>query len=160
MFTIRPDPLTHPETLALLAHHLAHMHANSPPGTNYALDITGLSAPNIAVFTVWHAPQTPTNDVETIAGIGALKTFPDATGELKSMRTHPNFLRQGVATLLLAHLIAQARTAGLHRVSLETGTDPEFDAALALYRAHGFVSGPAFADYRPGPFNQFLRLSL
>ncbi|MDB5737626.1 MAG: yedL, partial [Sphingomonas bacterium] len=33
-------------------------------------------------------------------------------------------------------------------------------AALSLYRAHGFVDGEAFADYRRSDFNQFLHLPL
>jgi hypothetical protein len=48
----------------------------------------------------------------------------------------------------------------LTRLSLETGSGPAFDAALALYRKRGFQTGGAFADYKASEFNQFLHLPL
>jgi putative acetyltransferase len=76
------------------------------------------------------------------------------------MRTHPDFLRQGVAAQLLEHIIAVARERGLSRLSLETGSGPSFEPALALYRRRGFKDGEAFADYQRSEFNQFLHLDL
>ncbi len=77
------------------------------------------------------------------------------------MCTHPDFLRQGVASQLLEHIICTAKTRGMPRLSLETGTGPVFEPALALYRRRGFVNGPAFGDYpRDSPFNQFMHLDL
>jgi putative acetyltransferase len=76
------------------------------------------------------------------------------------MRTHPDHLRKGVAAYLLDNIIATARARGLSRLSLETGSGPAFDAAVALYRKHGFVDGDAFAPYTPSAFNQFLHLNL
>ena len=128
------------------------MHAHSPPGKVFALDLPGLSAPNVTVWTVWHRDE--------IAGIGALKDLGDRTGELKSMRTHPNFLRRGVAATLLEHIVCAARARGMERLSLETGSGQYFDPALSLYRKRGFIDGEAFADYERSPFNQFLHLPL
>ena len=76
------------------------------------------------------------------------------------MRTHPDHLRTGVAARLLDHILAEARVRGLRRLSLETGSGPAFDPALALYRARGFTDGEAFSDYRRTGFNQFLHLDL
>jgi putative acetyltransferase len=45
-------------------------------------------------------------------------------------------------------------------VSLETGSGPAFDPALALYRKRGFMDGEAFADDCRSNFNQFLHLAL
>ena len=53
------------------------------------------------------------------------------------MRTHPNFLRQGVAATLLEHIIAVAHARGYRRLSLETGSGPGFEAAFL-----GFEPGP------------------
>ncbi|WP_395651082.1 GNAT family N-acetyltransferase [Brevundimonas sp.] len=150
--TIRPDDLSSEPTRALLALHLAGMHANSPPDHVRALDLTGLQTPDITVFTAWRG--------EAIAGIGAIKALPDGTAELKSMRTHPDHLRTGVAAALLEHLIATARDRGYRRLSLETGSGPAFDPALTLYRRRGFVDCEAFSDYERSAFNQFLHLDL
>jgi putative acetyltransferase len=84
----------------------------------------------------------------------------DGSGEVKSMRTHPEHLGRGVATRLLDHIIAQAKGRGYSRLSLETGCGPAFAPALALYHKHGFVLGEAFSFYAPSAFSQFLHLQL
>jgi putative acetyltransferase len=95
-----------------------------------------------------------------LVGIGALKSLPDGTGEIKSLRTHPNHLRKGVAAVLLDHIITQARARAMWRLSLETGRGPAFEPALAMYRKRGLVNGEAFGGYEKSAFNQFLHLEL
>ena len=149
---IREDDLASAPVRDLLRLHLEHMHASSPPGSVFALDLSGLRAPDVTVWTAWCD--------DAVAGIAALKDLGDGTGELKSMRTHPAFLRRGVAAALLEHIIAVARARGMTCLSLETGSGPAFEPALALYRRRGFVVGAAFAHYQPSDFNQFLHLPL
>jgi len=149
---IRVDDLSSDATRDLLRLHLQGMHANSPPGHVFALDLSGLQVPEVTVWSAWEGDE--------ICGIGALKQLDTASGEVKSMRTHPRYLRKGVGAALLERIIEEARTRNLHRLSLETGSGPAFDPALALYRKRGFVNGEAFADYVRSEFNQFLHLSL
>ncbi|MFO7595747.1 MAG: GNAT family N-acetyltransferase [Desulfocurvibacter africanus] len=151
-FRIHEDDLSGEPTLDLLRLHLEGMHASSPPGHVFALDLSGLKAPGVTVWSAWAG--------EAIAGIGALKSLGDGTGEIKSMRTHPAFLRCGVAAALLDHIMTAARARGMTRLSLETGSGPAFEPALALYRKRGFVDGEAFADYERSAFSQFLHLTL
>ena len=94
------------------------------------------------------------------SGIGALRRIDARTGEVKSMRTHPEHLRKGVAAALLEHIIAQAQARGLRQLSLETGSGPAFEPALQLYRRRGFVDGGAFGAYEQSAFNRFLHLRL
>lgn len=152
MLTIRRDDLSGEAVRDLVALHLSGMHANSPPGHVFALDLSGLTAPEVTFWSAW--------DGEAIAGMGALKALGDGTGELKSMRTHPDHLRKGVATALLEHIVGEARARGYRRLSLETGRGPAFETALALYRRRGFADGEAFGDYAPSPHNQLLHLPL
>jgi putative acetyltransferase len=152
VFHIREDDLKGEASRSLLALHLAGMHATSPPGHVFALDLSGLKAANVTVWSVW--------DGTALAGIGALKALGDGEGELKSMRTAPQYLRKGVAAALLEHIITEARARGLRRLSLETGSGPAFEPALALYRKRGFTDGEPFADYERSDFNQFLHLAL
>jgi putative acetyltransferase len=152
LLSIREDNLSTSDVRDLLRLHLEEMHAHSPPSSVFALDFSGLSAPNVTVWTVWQGDE--------IAGIGALKDLGDRAGELKSMRTHPDFLRRGVAARLLGHIIDVAQTRGMVRLSLETGSGPYFEPALSLYRRRGFIDGEAFADYERSAFNQFLHLAL
>jgi putative acetyltransferase len=149
---IRQDDLSSEPTRQLLALHLSGMHANSPPGHVFALDLSGLQEPNVAVWTAWFG--------HSIAGIGALKLLSATAGEIKSMRTHPRHLRKGVAASLLAHITREAKLRGLKLLSLETGIGPAFDPALALYRKQGFADGEAFGDYQRSAFNRFLHRRL
>jgi putative acetyltransferase len=149
---IRQDDLSGEAIRGLLAFHLAGMLENSPPGTSYALDLSELQTPDIAVWSAWLGDE--------LAGCGALKEIGPAWGEVKSMRTATAHLRKGVAAALLEHIIATAASRGYTRLSLETGTSAEYDAAAALYRKRGFRDGEIFADYAPSPHNQFLHLDL
>ena|SRR5262245_7863678 len=149
---ILPGDFDDSRVLALLRQHLEGMHSNSPPGSVFALDLTGLSAPGVSFFTAWEG--------ESLLGMGALKELDAAAGEIKSMRTDPAYLRRGVAAAMLEHLIAIAQERGYRRLSLETGSGTAFEPALALYRRRGFVDGAPFGDYTKSAFNQFLHLDL
>lgn len=149
---IREDDLSGKAVQALLALHLSAMHANSPPGHVFALDLSGLKVSGVTVWTAWNG--------DDIAGIAALKVLGRDAGEIKSMRTHPDHLRHGVAAALLDHIIAEARRRGMKRLSLETGRGAAFEPALALYRSHGFIDGEAFGGYVRSDFNRFLHLEL
>lgn len=146
------DDLTGAEIAGLLRYHLEQMHLNSPPGSVFAFDIDRLRAHDVTFWTAW--------DSNALLGCGAMKELDGQNGEIKSMRTAPEHLRKGVAAMLLDHIIMVARARGYMRLSLETGSGPAFDPALALYRRRGFVDGGAFADYERTDFNQFLHLEL
>jgi putative acetyltransferase len=153
MFDIHPADLTSAPVRALLALHLSGMQANSPPGHSFALDLSGLTEPSVTVWAAW--------DADALAGIGALKDLGGGVGEVKSMRTHPDYLRRGVGAAILEHIIGEARARGMRRLSLETGTGPAFEAAAGLYLGRGFVEGAAFGDYPAvSAFNRYLHLEL
>ncbi|KZB99412.1 putative N-acetyltransferase YsnE [Methylobacterium radiotolerans] len=152
MFEVAQDDLSDGQTRALLALHLAGMHASSPPGSVFALDLSGLRAPGVTVWTARRGGR--------VASVGALRMATDGWAEVKSMRTHPDFLRQGAGAAILDTIIAAAAARGARRLSLETGCGPAFAPALALYRRRGFVNGPAFGTYLPSEFNQFFHLAI
>ena len=135
---VRRDDLTGEATRSLIELHLRGMHA--------------LTRPDVEVWSAWLG--------EAIAGVGALRLLPDGTGEIKSMRTHPDFLRCGVADAILASIVSRAQALGLQRLSLETGSGAAFEPAIRFYRARGFVPGAAFADYVKSDFNQFFHRDL
>ena|SRR5579859_1511895 len=149
---IRPGDFDDPRVRALLAQHLEGMHANSPAGHVFALDWSGLQQPEISFYALWEG--------EELLGIGALKELDANAGEIKSMRTADAHRRKGVAEAILNYIIAEARKRGYVRLSLETGSGPAFEPALALYRKRGFTNGDAFGGYRASSFNQFLHLDL
>ncbi|MDB5706823.1 MAG: acetyltransferase [Sphingomonas bacterium] len=146
------DELTHPDVIALLELHLRSAFENSPPGSVFALDLTGLRDPAVTLWSVW--------DGEDLLGLGALKELDAGHGELKSMRTAPAHLRRGVAAAMLGHLIAEGRARGYGRLSLETGSNPPFAPARALYEQAGFVPCGPFAAYKDTDFSRYYRLEL
>jgi putative acetyltransferase len=167
-FHIRIDrELTHPQVIALLEEHLAGMRAESPPECVFALDLDGLRRPEITFLTAWRrAPSdSPGGDGELLA-MGAIKELAPTSategghGELKSMRTSARHLRQGAAQAILTELLAIAQQRGYARVSLETGSTPAFEPAMAMYRRFGFVECGPFADYREDPFSRFMKISI
>ena len=147
-FDIRQDDLSGPEIQALLREHLAGMQADTPPESVHALPLEALRHPDITLWSVWREGA--------LCGCGALKKLNAHHGELKSMRTHRDFLRQGVSQALLTHILAHARRIGLQRLSLETGTHASFAPAHALYRRNGFEDCGPFGAYRPDPHSLFM----
>ena len=104
------------------------------------------------MWTAWSADR--------VAAIGALKLLGSGTAEVKSMRTHPDFLRMGAAAAILDTIIRTAKSNGVRRLSLETGMGPAFEPAIALYRRRGFVDGGPFGAYTENGFSRFMHLDL
>ena len=151
MRIIEDDP-SGAEVAALLTEHLDDMYRHTPPGSVHALDQGELRAPDITFWSAW--------DDTRLLGCGALKELDPAHGEIKSMRTARARLRSGVATAILSHLIEEALRRSYARLSLETGSGPPFEPALALYRKFGFRYCGPFGDYREDPFSRFMTLEL
>ena len=99
-------------------------------------------------------------DGDELVGVGALKRLDPEHGEIKSMHTAEAARGRGVGSSLLRHIMAHARTAGMKRLSLETGSWPYFLPARALYARHGFVECGPFGDYREDPNSIFMTTPL
>jgi putative acetyltransferase len=76
------------------------------------------------------------------------------------MRTAPAALGRGVGRKILHHIIAEARSRGYLRLSLETGSTEPFAAALRLYESEGFKPCSPFGDYVDTPFTRFFTRKL
>ncbi|MEG3174936.1 GNAT family N-acetyltransferase [Sphingomonas sp. RB3P16] len=146
------DDLTYPAVEALVTLHLRAAHDNSPPGSVFALDLSGLRDPSVTLWTIWEG--------QALLGMGALKQLEAGHGEIKSMRTAPDQLRRGVAAAMLAHIVGTARAQGYRQLSLETGSNAPFAAAHALYERAGFIECEPFADYSDRAFSRYYRLAL
>lgn len=145
---IQLDDLNGPEIRALLEEHLRDMHAQSPPESVHALDLQALRQSDITFWTVWSGGE--------LLGCGALKALDAEHGEIKSMRTARAHRRKGVARALLTHIVAEAQRRHYHRLSLETGAQPGFDAARRLYESFGFRVCAPFAEYWNDPNSVFM----
>jgi putative acetyltransferase len=150
---IRPADLDDARVIELLETHVRTARAETAVGSAHALDLTSLKTPDISVWVVWDDDGLP-------VGVGALKRLSTTEGEIKSMHTVARARRTGVGSTMLAHLLGVARTMGLARLSLETGSWPYFAPARALYAAHGFVECAPFGSYRDDPNSVFMTLAL
>jgi putative acetyltransferase len=148
---IELDDLSRQEVQDLLREHLANMYELSPPESVHALDLAELRSPDITFWTIW--------DESLLLGCGALKELTPTHGEVKSMRTPRANRRRGAGRAILAHIVAEARSRGYRRLSLETGSHEAFKPAQYLYRSFGFTSCGPFADYRADPHEVFMSLS-
>jgi putative acetyltransferase len=136
----------------LLEHHVRTARSETAPGSAHALNLEGLKSADVTFWSAW--------DGNTLVGVGALKRLSRSHGEIKSMHTVQASRRLGVGTAMLRHIIDAARTMGMTRLSLETGSWPFFDPARALYRNHGFVECPPFGEYVEDPNSIFMTLEL
>ncbi len=152
MIQIATGDFSDPRVIGLIRLHLESARAQTAPGSAHAFDLTGLQSPDVSFWTMW--------DDEALIAIGALRRISSDHGEVKAMHTAEAGRRRGAGSAMLKHIIAAARANGFSRLSLETGAWDYFRPAQALYRKHGFVECPPFADYVLDPNSVFMTLNL
>jgi putative acetyltransferase len=146
-WTIHEGELDREDVRSLLAQHFAEMRAGSPPSACHVLPAEGLKSHGIRFFTL--------REGGTLLGCGALKRLEPGHGELKSMRTADAARGRGIGKVMLDHLTAAAKSDGMIRLSLETGSSEQFAAALRLYQREGFEDCGPFGGYIDTPFTRF-----
>jgi putative acetyltransferase len=148
MMQIALDDLSGPDIIAFLQEHVREMRAITPLESKHALDLEGLRKPEVTFWSV--------RDGGAVVGCGAIKALDPDHAEIKSMRTAASRKRSGIASMMLTHIIAEARRMGFSRLSLETGSAGFFAPARALYAKFGFEPCPPFGDYTEDPHSVFM----
>ncbi|WP_374008673.1 GNAT family N-acetyltransferase [Leifsonia sp. LS-T14] len=141
-----------PALAEFLQAHLDDMEPTAPADSRHALDLAGLQRPHVRLWTAV--------DSGAIVGTVALATLESGHDELKSMRTDPLRRGQGVGAVLLDAALADARSRGVRRVSLETGSMDFFAPARRLYERAGFRPCPPFDAYTDDPNSCYFTLEL
>jgi putative acetyltransferase len=147
-YIIKIDDLTDSRIAQFLEEHLDDMRATTPPESIHALDLEKLKKPEITFWSVWKDDE--------LVGCGALKMLTGTHAELKSMRTSRKYRGAGIGTLIVQHIIAEAKKRGIQRISLETGSVDFFAPARALYRKNGFEECGPFEGYWEDPNSVFM----
>ena len=145
---IKVDSLESTEIADFLEEHIAEMKSVSPPESKHALDLDELRTPAITFWTVW--------DDSNLVACGAIKELDVEHAEVKSMRTKACYRGKGIASMLLQHILQQAKARGYLRLSLETGSMPFFEPARNLYLKHSFDYCFPFATYKEDPNSVFM----
>jgi putative acetyltransferase len=151
--TIAVDDPRRADVRALIARHLAFSREQTPIADVHALDLEALVEPDVTFFSC-------RGDDGTLLAVGALRMLDAGHAELKSMHTVEAARGHGMGRAMVDHLVDVARSRGVARVSLETGTGPAFAAAQRLYERAGFRPCEAFGTYVNGPHNQCMTLPL
>ncbi len=137
---------------ALILAQLEFGRAASPPEDAHALEPEAFAGPGVALFAA--------REGESVLAIGALARLDDEHGELKGMHTTSAARGRGLGRAMLGRLLAEARSRGYGRVSLETGAMDAFAPARALYESAGFTRCPPFADYIASPNSVYMSLPI
>jgi putative acetyltransferase len=140
-------PLT-PDLALLFDRHTADMHADTPPESIHMMDKGALADPGIRFFVL--------REGGTPLAMGAFKRIDAGHAEIKSMHVLAEARGRGLSKAMLDHLVAEARKDGFTRLSLETGVQPTFVAARALYARAGFEECPPFEGYWEDPNSVFM----
>ena len=151
MIIAEEHPLT-PDLELLFQRHTADMHADTPPESIHMMDKGALAAPGIRFFVL--------RDAGAPVAMGAYKRIDAGHAEIKSMHVLTEARGRGLSKAMLDHLVAAALADGLARLSLETGIQPTFVAARALYERAGFVECGPFEGYREDPNSVFMTKAL
>ena len=128
------DELAH-----VLQAHWLFCTSSTPIEHVYALDASKLFLPDITVFGARIDGE--------LVGVGAMRKLDQLHAELKSMHTLTKSRGSGVGKAMVAYIEDFARSSGIERMSLETGTNEAFRPARQLYKSLGYQSCEAFGDY-------------
>jgi len=136
--------ITTEESLTDELAHVLQVHwlfctSSTPIEHVYALDASKLFSPDITVFGARIDGE--------LVGVGAMRKLDAHHAELKSMHTLAKSRGSGVGKAMVAHIEDFARSNGIERMSLETGTNEAFRPARELYKSLGYQSCEAFGDY-------------
>lgn len=141
-----------PAVAEVIAAHIAYGDAAYPAESNHHLTPDAHDAAQVMLFAAWQDDQC--------LGMAGLTKMPDHAGEVKSMHVQAHGRGQGVGAALLEQIIVHARTLGMTRLYLETGSREASAAACRLYERSGFTYCPPFGDYIPDPESVFMTRAL
>lgn len=148
MITIAQEHPVQDDLKLLHERHTADMHADTPPESIHMLPADALAAPGIWFYVM--------RDGGRPVGMGAFKRIDATHAEVKSMHILAEERGRGLARVMVEHLIKEAKAQGFERLSLETGVQPTFVAARALYERVGFETCGPFEGYWDDPNSVFM----
>ena len=136
------------ELAQVLQAHWLFCTSTSPIEFVFALDASKLFSPDITVFGARIDGE--------LVGVGAIRKLDAHHAELKSMHTLAKSRGSGVGKAMVAQIEDFARSSGIERMSLETGTNEAFKPARGLYKSLGYKECEAFSDYSPNEYSTFM----
>ena len=150
-----------PDVVALLEAHLAFAAEHSPPEDVHALDLDGLRHPSITFFAARRDGVLLVVGDQACESLARLRDVARrAATALCGEQALEAATGVSVGAAILQRLIREARSGGLSRVSLETGSMEAFGPARRMYARAGFVPCEPFGAYNPSRNSTFMTLAL
>jgi putative acetyltransferase len=146
VLSIRKEDPGQSDVVELLRHGEAFSASLYPPESSHHLPLDALRRPEVRFLAARDAE-------EKALATGAVVLHGD-WAEIKRMWVEEAARGQGIAHRILNALVAEAASAGVAMLRLETGVTSH--AALALYEKTGFKRRGPFADYHPDPLSVFM----
>jgi GNAT superfamily N-acetyltransferase len=145
----RPDT---PDAVALIEELEAHLAPQYPAASRHGYSVERLLREGVRFFVV-RADGQP-------AACGGVRLVADdgGYGEVKRMYVRPAYRGHGLAKRVLLALEDAARTEGVGRLRLETGSYQT--AAIALYERMGFRPIGPFGPYRDDPLSRYFEKTI
>lgn len=136
------------EVAQILEIHHNFCTSTTPADCCHVMNVSELISPQIEVFAARLDGK--------YVGVGALRVLNETHGELKSMHTLEKARGQGVGRAVVEHISEFAKSKGITRLSLETGTNDAFRAARELYFSMDFEICEPFGDYSLSENNVYM----
>ena len=152
MVTVALACATDPDVVALIEAHRAAARLYYAPEDCHAEAADDLVEASTRMFSASHDGR--------VVAIGGYKMLDEGTAEVKSVFVDPAARGLGAGKALMAHLMADAKAAGVAQLMLEAGTDAYAAPARALYGALGFSVRPPFGTYSAATASTFMECTL
>ncbi len=150
--SIQVEKANQSEMVDLIAALNDYLLTQSPPEYCFHMSVDEMDADDTKVFVA--------RDCFSGIAVGccALRLIGDGMGEVKRMYVDPSMRGQQIGVGLLVGIEDAAKSQGLDRLVLETGS--KSSAATTLYKNFGFRECSVFLDYPDSEHNIFLEKHL
>lgn len=146
--TVTLEDASRADVAELLDIHEALMRAQTPHASCHVKSAHDLTHSDARLFAL--------RDTDRLLAIGALVGIGPGHEELKSMHVRDIARGRGAGKALLEGMLSDARSRGVQRISLETGSGTDHAAARSLYTRAGFAPCGPYAGYANDPLSTFM----
>jgi putative acetyltransferase len=150
--TVTETASTDADLIGLIDTHAQYCAKHTPSGSGHAVATNASNLTTIRYWTAYLGRQA--------VGCIGLSQINHTHAEIKTMHVLSSARGGGIGITLINRLLAEAKSSGFDRVSLETGRSDGFAASRALYKKAGFIPCEPFGDYADDPFSYCMTMQL
>lgn len=146
--TVTLEDTSRADVVELLQIHETLMRTQTPHSSCHVKSVDDLTGAGTRLFSL--------REDGRLLAIGALVGIGPGHEELKSMHVRDIARGRGAGKALLEGMLSDARSRGVQRISLETGSGTDHATARSLYTRAGFIPCGPYAGYADDPLSTFM----